>query len=392
MPVPIPPPGSENFWNTGSDLFTMSNQEREEQRQEEEAAEREQTLSRVPEENRGFVSGAAQDAESFVDQGYRGQARMMLTEVGAPLNNELVRAVILGADALEADFDRKPGYFDAYMRTSIDGLIESGIVSQTPYSSALQASGFGFERPEFVQIDPSIMGSGDQAFLRNITEASKDYVVHPQTGWKQYKNGTLVDPNAGFGQVGAVVFDPSSRAPGSTAWATEVLPKWSQDKINEWRETLIQGGYLSSAENKGPVDVSFTNAMIQYQTVKYQNGGTPMDIGPVIDAGGGTTPYNFRQIRASIDEDVRNAWVSIYGVKPDESEVEAQRDMVIKVAKKLYQKGQLSPEGAASEAEARILGRMERTPEARFVTENVEENTELRDQMLRAVQVTSMMS
>jgi len=343
-------------------------------------------------ESQTFVQGVYSDAQAVLDESWKGQARRILLEAGAPMNDQLVRDMLTSIDTQSEDFDAKPGLFDAVMTTTIQGLIQSGKITETQYTQALQASGFGFEQPEFTQIDPSLLGSGDQAFLRNFNEASKDYVIQPETGWKQYKNGVLVDPNQPFGAIGAVIFDPTSRAPGSTAWATEVLPTWSQDKVTEWREKLIEGGYLSSAEKKGPVDATFINAMQQYQVVKYQNGGTPMAIGPVIEAGGGTTPYNFKQIHASIDEDVRNAWVSIYGVRPDESEVEAQRDMVIKVARKLYDRGQLSPEGAASEAEARILGRMERTPEARFVTENTEENTELRDQMLRAVQVTSMMS
>lgn len=181
----------------------------------EEKQQQEDLLQNVSPENAGFVSGAYQDANALLDQSWRGRARNLLIQAGAPMNDALVRDMLDSVEAQSESFDAKPGLFDALMSTTVDGLIRAGKITETQYSQALQASGFGFERPEFVEIDPTLLGSGDSAFLHNITEASKDFVIHPETGWKQYKNGTLVDPNQPLGSFSAVQFDPSSRVPGS---------------------------------------------------------------------------------------------------------------------------------------------------------------------------------
>lgn len=340
------------------------------------------------------VEGVFASAYQTVNEpeSWRGKAAQIFRDSGVPMNSDMTQQILSGIDAQSERFDDDPALFEALVNSSMTAFQDSGILTITPYSGALQESGFGFDRPEFAQVDPSLLGSGEAAFLRNWTEASQDYIVEPTTGWKQYKNGTLVNPNYEIGNINAVIFDPASRAPGSNLWMNEVVPTWSPGKVNEWRSKLVEGGYLAEDASKGPVDGLFLNAMRQYQTVKYQNGGTPMAIGPVIPGEAGTTPFDFQQLRGQIDNGVREMWSSIYGQTPDDDEVEPLRDMIIKISSKLYKRGQLSSQAAVAEAEERAFTRIEQSPEAQFVTQNTEENTELRDQMLRAVQVTSMMS
>ena len=102
--------------------------------------------------------------------------------------------------------------------------------------------------------------------------------------------------------------------------------------------------------------------MRQYQTVRYQNGGTPMAMGPVIEGAAGTTPFDFQQLRGQIDNGVREMWSSFYGQTPDDDEIEPLRDMIIKISSKLYKRGQLSSQAAVAEAEERAFTRLRAEP------------------------------
>lgn len=370
-------------------------QEREAREQEEAAAGRAEALQglspQTSPEVEGIFSSAYQAAQE--PESWRGKAAQIFRDSGVPMQSDMTQQILQGIDAKSEEFDDDPTLFDALVNSSMTAFQDSGILTVTPYSAGLQESGFGFDRPEFntMKPGPGLYGS-ENAFIHNFGEYTKDYVVEPTSGWKQFKNGTLVNPNYEIGNINAVLFDPTSRAPGSSIWMNEVVPTWSQGKVNEWRGKLIEGGYLASDSDKGIVDGEFLNAMRQYQTVRYQNNGTPMAIGPTIPGASGNTPFDFQQLRGQIDNGVREMWDSIYGQQPDDDEVEPIRDMIIKISSKLYKRGQLSSQAAVAEAEERAFTRVQQAPEAQFVTQNTEENTELRDQMLRAVQVTSMMS
>jgi hypothetical protein len=111
-------------------------------------------------------------------------------------------------------------------------------VPTTQYAQALAASGFEGAFP-VTRTPESSMGMG--AF----TPTPSKFQTQEETGWIRYSNGVLVDPSQG-----AVIYDPSSRAPGSPAWRREVVSTWSGDKIKEWRERLNEFGYLSKEQPK----------------------------------------------------------------------------------------------------------------------------------------------
>jgi hypothetical protein len=368
--------------------------------QEQEAAQQEATNAGMPQGTappRSRYSPEAQDvvtaAWAPLGEGYVARAKSYLLDAGVPdLQNEMVQAILSSVRDNTEQFDDKPGTFEALMQTSTQSLMQAGVLTQTPYSDALMQSGFGFQDPTFKEMTlPQIYGLTPQS-LASFEGEGIDFVTNEQTGWTQWKNGTLVNPNADIGAIDAVIYEPNSTAPGSPRWLRETVPSWTAAKINEWRGKLIENGYLPGDQKTGPVDVNFINAMRTYQTVRYQNGGTPMPIGPQMPGATGTTPFNFRQLQGQIRADIRTQWMSIYGVRPSDDEIEPLEDMVVKVAHGLYKKGQVSASQAAAEAEERMIARMESSPEAQFVTQNVEENTQLHDQILRAVQVTAAMS
>jgi hypothetical protein len=259
----------------------------------------------------------------------------------------------------------------------------------TLYSQALEASGFGGAYVPTLnpQAQPGSPAPLSQPKLR----------TQPETGWIQYANGVLVDPSQG-----AVIFDPSSSAPGSPKWQREVVSSWSGSKILEWRDRLHEYGYLAKEQTKSDsVDTTFLAALQAYHQARYLNGGKAIasDVAGLIDGTGGTKPplVNFRETRAQFENDVREQYQRIFGQEPSDGELQTWTDFVIRkgmeLQKKFRNQGQGSPAGmGATEAEERMIQALETSPQAQFLQDSEEENTALRDSLSRAISVTQSLA
>ena len=106
---------------------------------------------------------------------------------------------------------------------------------------------------------------------------------------------------------------------------------------------------------------------------------------------GGVEITPLRQVRASIEQSVTETYRGLYGIDPPKMELDAWTDRIIHSGNQLQRRG-LSPDTAANEATTRAVRKIENTREAQFVVGNLEENTRLRDMIVRSVQVASGMS
>jgi hypothetical protein len=148
------------------------------------------------------------------------------------------------------------------------------------------------------------------------------------------------------------------------------------------------------------VDAAFLAALSTYHQYRYLNGGKPLVAdAAAIGAAGGTRPpiVNFRETRAQFENDVREQYRRVFGADPSEGELTTWTDFVIRKGMELQRKfraeGQGSPAGmGATEAEERMISRLENSPQAEFLQESTEENTALRDSIQQAVIVTKSLA
>lgn len=262
------------------------------------------------------------------------------------------------------------------------------------YDAALQLSGF---RGDFNLIqDPAdlvTLTAGTDTQIARFRETKPSVETHPDTGWLRFANGVLVSPE------GQVVFDPTSRAPGSLTWQREVVPNWSAEKVSEWRERLHKLGYLTKDQAKvDGVDTPFLNALRSFHENRYVNGGKPVagDLAGVAGAGAADKPplLDFDDMQAQIRNDVREQYRRVFGEDPSDGEVAAFSASIIRTAETLQRRYRRKEYGgftsmAATEAEERFIERLEQSPEAEFLRDSEEENTSLRDAIQQAVIVTN---
>lgn len=202
-----------------------------------------------------------------------------------------------------------------------------------------------------------------------------------KTGYAQFP-GVVVTPD------GQVIFDPSSNVPGSPKWMQGVWD-WGEAKVGSWRDTLVEMGYLpkSAAKSKG-VDVQFLQALQKYQYSRYAyGGGRPVASGMGEGAGSRGELLDFDNIRGQITNDVRNQFRNVYGTDPEDSELKAWTQFVIRKATQLQKefRSEAVPSyssAAYGEASERFIGKLEE--DAAPYREAVEENTSLRDGLAAA--------
>jgi hypothetical protein len=268
-------------------------------------------------------------------------------------------------------------------------------VPATPYSQALEASGFQGPLTQLGVTTPSeLRGAGGAGIPPYQTVVGGRFAVQPDTGWMQYANGVLVDPSVPLGAAGGVYFQPGSTAPGSQAWLLNVQQSWGPERVKEWRKKLADLGYLSSAKGKG-IDVTFINALRTYHEVRYQNGGTP--VAADLAGGAGTDEYNLtaHDFQTQIRNDVREQWRSVFGHDPSDSELQDWTRFVtrssLKAQRSLTKRGVPGATAgglAATEAEEKLVEQLQTSPQAVVMQERYQENTALRDALQTAVATT----
>lgn len=268
----------------------------------------------------------------------------------------------------------------------------------TAYSNAYELS--GFEGP--YTPDPlDAFGPNATAVREGGVEAPPVSSLPPfetqdSTGWLQYRNGVIVDPSGASGSF--VYYDPSANVPGSPRWFREVVAKWGEKKIVEWRKRLHEYGYLSKDEAKEKAyDITFRNALTAYHEQRYLNGGKPTMGDASIAKGSRQERAKLVNVReemgAQIRNTVRSTYRSIYGTDPTDGEVDAFASTIFDTAMDLQRRyrnryDDPNTSAAVGEASERFIEKIETSPEATFLRESEEENTRLRDSLERAVVAT----
>jgi hypothetical protein len=308
----------------------------------------------------------------------------MLRQAGVDVEHPNVQAAIQGFGDMLQDPTLGPAMIANLAETYPAAPLQD-------YDRALAVSGF---RGPYVAPQPA-PGFGQLAAQEGVDVAdlkppTPNFETQPETGWIRYKNGVLVSPE------GDVMFDPTSRAPGSIAWGRDVVSNWSDQKVAEWRKRLHDFGYLTKdqAKVKG-VDSVFLSALSSYHISRYANGGKPV----AGDLAGVSTPdekgplLNYEDVSAQIRNDVREQYRRVFGTDATDGLVEGYTNTIIRTAMELqrrYRKKEYSGYSsmAATEAEERFIERLEGSPQATFLRESTEENTSLRDALQQAVIVT----
>ena len=227
--------------------------------------------------------------------------------------------------------------------------------------------------------------------------APAKFVRSPDTGWVRYVGDVLVDPNVPLGAPGAVVYGPTSTAPGSALWQQQVQTTWSDEKVAEWRKRLYEFGYLTKDQSKikGAPDLVMMSALTQYHEIRYQNGGKPLKADMAGVAGQPEYNLTAKDFQVVIRNDVREQFRNTFGNDPSDAELESWTRFVtqtsLRAQRNLTKKG-ASPSSAASAAaniaSETLVERIGETPQAQVMQDSLEENTSLRDALQSAVVAT----
>jgi hypothetical protein len=261
----------------------------------------------------------------------------------------------------------------------------------TPYSNALEESGFGTDFSF-----PTSPGAQQLGAFEGIspTAPGPGVITQPDTGWQLFPNGALVN-KAHPDPMQAVIFKPGSNAPGSSWWYDATVTKWSPEKVSEWRSRLTKMGYLAKEdEDTKGLDMNFRMALTQYHTYRYYNNGKAVALD---NAAGGPpnptiTPKDFQD---QIRNNVRQQFLATFGDEPSEAELASWTRFTLAQATSLqmrYMKKGLS-EGEAlsmaqSQAGEQTADKLWTDPVATFQREGAEENTKLHDALQRAIFAT----
>jgi len=263
------------------------------------------------------------------------------------------------------------------------------VLGSSSYGQALMASGFASDSTQALKEAatwaqttggaPYTIPFEDREQIVYPYDEGK-YVRHPDTGWWKF-DGVLVDPTNQ-----TVVYDPTKSAPGSSDWLMNARKTWSQESIQSWRKKLVQTGYLPKEFEKGSGwDVAFEEALRGYYEQKYLHGGEAVSYGiPQTQ----TDMLRIKDFSAQIRNDVRSQFVQVFGELPTDDELQYWTDFVVRTGMKLQRKKGMTGPEASAEAEHRMYEQVSYSPQAMLINQSVEENTELRDALLRAVSAT----
>jgi hypothetical protein len=265
-------------------------------------------------------------------------------------------------------------------------LREDGFITVTPYQMQLEAAGFAEDPFGPPRVIPTREGGAE-------VQRPDRTVLNPETGATLYRTGVLVGPDPSTG-ASSVVFNEADPAQvGSDAWLNQVAANWSAERLQQEKERLVEFGYLSrDALKTEGWNVQVRQAMRAFHENRYLAGGRPIATG---ETPGGVEKeplpkFDFTQLQGRARAEVNNIFRELYADQPEERELERFSRAILDMAHELYRqgKGQLSPEQAYGEAAYRVQAQQEQTPQAVFEQEAAEENTELRDSILRAVSVS----
>jgi hypothetical protein len=337
----------------------------------------------VSDEGSELQTAVAQATEQRQD--VRAEAERLLREAGVNVEHPKVIAILDSTpeEILSPQGQGLVAVFAALYPSS----------AQTAYSKALSEAGFLEGFPELP------LAAAEAQALRHkpgVTPATfgkpTDYAIEPDTGWVMYRSGVLFDPTSN-----QVIFEPNSMAPGSPLYLRKVTEKWSEDKVAEWRSRLADFGYLTAEQGKASgVDQTFLEALRTYHVARYQSFGKalPLDISA---AAGGRPDLTARDFQAQIRNAVREQYRRVFDNDPTDAELEDWAGFVtntsLRIQRRLIrQRGLTSDQAlgvATTEAEERLIERLEGSPQAEFLEESVEENTRLRDGLAQAARVTA---
>lgn len=201
------------------------------------------------------------------------------------------------------------------------------------------------------------------------------------TGAVEYEGGVFV-------QDGTVYFPPNDPGlMGSPAWMAQI-PRWSDERAQNWAKTLKQMGYLESTK----VDlVTLTDALNDYHTNRYlYGGGKPVDL--TVGAQG-VSRADFGGILdpAVLDTKVRDYHQLIFGAndEPSAEELKRGREFLAETALQLARNKDLAPFDAADVAGARAQRRFLNEPATRKWQELEETDMSLHDSFVNLFQVLS---
>jgi hypothetical protein len=241
------------------------------------------------------------------------------------------------------------------------------------YNEQRQQMGFGI-----VPLEDSLTSGGADALAHTaVTQATSS----SPTGAIEYPGGVLVDP-----VNGTVTYPPNNASLlGSPAWLGQV-PKWSEEKMESWAQTLKQMGYIDSKK----VDLkTFTDALRQYHEYRYLYGG-----GKAVDlsiGAGKVTKEEFGGILdpAVVDTEIRPWFQETYGDDPSEAELEGLRHRITNIAKRLANNKDMAPADAASVASARVQEKFLNDPATQKWKDLEETDSSLHDSFVNLFQVLS---
>jgi hypothetical protein len=334
-----------------------------------------------------------------------GQLRSILQAAGVDVSNQAVLYLITNSAATLMDTKLTP---IATLNLTIAGLAKTYPAPQAPgvadYATALKTYGFGSGFDQFTAqaagLDPNAVAQGGAprvgrpgdvpATLRTVD--TQGYVI-ADNGAVLFKNGVIFDP-ALVGSPGGGLHFPQAdpNVVGSPSWMHSVT-SWGAAKVQEWRKTLGEQGYLQPSEalnGSGSVDATFLDAIQRYQMARYQNYGTPMALSNVDLSKYGPTGnkiVDYSQMRGTIVANVRSQYRTSFGQDPSAGEQKSWADFVVREAMRLQQQG-LDPSQALTEAGAEFTNKANQSPQGQYLSTHADENTSLHNALTSAVAAT----
>jgi hypothetical protein len=326
--------------------------------------------------------------------------REMLAKAGVNVDHPDLQAVL---DILQAELDDPEQQQNALIKVGEFGAMaianpEYVAPAVTQYGAALAESGFTEPFPaaqptEFGGQFSRRRGVDQQDLPREMTTQPK-FEQNDTTGWFRHRNGTLVSPD------GQVVYDPISQAPGSLAWQRSVVAQWTPQKVREWKDRMVEFGYLTKDQAKGEqVDQTFLGALGAYHQSRSLY-GKPVAADAAGAAGSGAEkpkPVDLKDIQAEIRNNVREEYRRVYGTDPSDGEVATWSAYIMKTGMDLQRKfireyDNPNTATAVSEATESFIEKLEGSPEAQFLSESDEENTRMRETFERMAVVTNSLA
>ena len=323
-----------------------------------------------------------------------------LREQGIDLTNPAIAYQLASNAARQMLVDQLNSSSSVYALQGLRLRAPLGGAAVGSYDQALQDAGFfnaatGQPTPQpdqtTAQTQDALHGMGAPEAAPNQA-AQSGFDTNPANGDMHFKNGVLVTTAADGNPT--LYFPPGKSVPGSLPWVHAIQDTWTTSKIKEWQQKLNQMGY-SVGKPSGKFDTKLSGALQQYWRNYYLNGGKAISAGPAVGPTGNTiTPLN--SMRGTIQQDVKNQFVSIYGQQPTPDELSNWTDFVMKTGMKLQQNQGLTASESVSEAVNRQSTQAQQTPGAQWAYDEsgnpigpqAKFNTSLSDALTNAVVAT----